>query len=213
MAGHTAPSPWLDKEAALEAVLRLVAASAAVEHGELAYVDAGGRPRWLRPPDGVALTRVLEPRRARQPGALGDAVSSLVRSTTTLPPGSFVFVVSDFLTDVPSRIWPGLRALGLDVIPVVIQDPVLGADVPPGRRRRRPGRGRGERPNARPAADEPRGARARPGERGRLSHPHRRVFRRLGFDPVVVGSSDPEEIRKLFLGWAERRRRARRLGG
>ena len=130
MAGNTAPSPWLDKEAALEAVLRLVAASAAVEHGELAYVDAGGRPRWLRPPDGVALTRVLEPRQARQPGALGDAVSSLVRSTTILPPGSFVFVASDFLTDVPSRIWPGLRALGLDVIPVVIQDPTWEQTFP-----------------------------------------------------------------------------------
>ena len=213
MAGNTAPSPWLDKEAALEAVLRLVAASAAVEHGELAYVDAGGRPRWLRPPDGVALTRVLEPRRARQPGALGDAVSSLVRSTTILPPGSFVFVASDFLTDVPSRIWPGLRALGLDVIPVVIQDPTWEQTFPPVGGVVVPvadavsGRTHDLLLTSREARE-----RARANE-GRLSSLITR-FRRLGFDPVVVGSSDPEEIRKRVSrlgGAAPARAAARRM--
>jgi hypothetical protein len=32
-------------------------------------------------------------------------------------------------------------------------------------------------------------------------------FRRLGFDPVVVDSSDEDEISSRFHGWAMRRRR------
>jgi hypothetical protein len=37
-------------------------------------------------------------------------------------------------------------------------------------------------------------------------------FRRLGFDPVVVGTSDPDEVARLFYGWAARRRTLLRRG-
>ena len=35
-------------------------------------------------------------------------------------------------------------------------------------------------------------------------------FRRLGFDPVIVGSSEPDEIHTVLARWAERRSLRRR---
>ena len=35
-------------------------------------------------------------------------------------------------------------------------------------------------------------------------------FTRLGFDPILLGSSDPIQIAPCFEHWAERRRRLRR---
>jgi hypothetical protein len=46
---------------------------------------------------------------------------------------------------------------------------------------------------------------------GRLTETMER-FRRLGCDPVVVGTSDPDEIARLLHGWAARRRTLLRRG-
>jgi hypothetical protein len=35
-------------------------------------------------------------------------------------------------------------------------------------------------------------------------------FKRLGFDPILLGTSDPAEIATCFERWADRRRRLRR---
>ena len=53
-----------------------------------------------------------------------------MRDATTLPAGSFVFVVSDFLQPVPTRVWARLRSLRWDVTPVVVQDPVWETSFP-----------------------------------------------------------------------------------
>ena len=128
-----------------------------------------------------------------------------------LPVGTFVFVVSDFLETVPDRTWMRIRSLAWDVTPLVVQDPVweqsfprIGgvvvrfslpgwaghSDVWIGRRRAR--------------------ALSESNER-RLGATITR-FRRLGFDPVVVGTNDRTEVAELLHSWAARRRVLLRRG-
>ena len=127
-----------------------------------------------------------------------------------LPAGSFVFVVSDFLVEVPSALWLRLRARGLDVVPVVVQDPtweqsfpaVAGTVLPI----REPSSGR--------VADlyvRGRDARRR---RNQMNEQRRAAllarFRRFGFDPVLIDAADPTRIGAAFTRWADRRRQLRR---
>ena len=205
MAIHAAPSPWLDKRAAAEAAERLIEVSAAAEQGELVSVDGALRHPVQRRPGGA--------RKAETGGAydapetsLSVALEALVQQSTVLPTGSFVFVVSDFLVPVPARLWLRLRALRWDVVPVIVQDPVWeqtfprvgGVVLPVGD----PVSGNVEDVwvSAREARE-----RARANEQ-RLDELLGR-FRRLGFDPVLVATSDPREIADRFRAWADRRRR------
>ena len=101
MAIHAAPAPWLDKRRAAESAARLIAASAIAEHGEVALSDGTTRgATWLRGPGG-ALASIDRRARGAYDGdaeALRAALDALMRNATTLPAGSFVFVVSDFLS-------------------------------------------------------------------------------------------------------------------
>ena len=176
--------PWLDKAAATDAVARLIARSAR-----------------------AARVEVAEPRRGAQD--LGSALRGLALQTTRLPTGSFVFVVSDFLGDLDPVHWLRLRVRAWDVIPVVVQDPtwersfpeVGGLAVPfvaaEGGAVRETWLSRREARRRRAAHEE---------RFGSLLH----GFRRLGLDPVVVESADPDLVLRAFLGWATRRRRLRR---
>jgi uncharacterized protein (DUF58 family) len=200
MAINAPPSPWLDKRGAVEAVARLVQASAAAEHGELAYVDARlRRPVWFR-----------SGRRLEGPYEAGESslrlpLESLCRHAAMLPTGSFVFVVSDFFVPVPARAWLRLRAQRWDVTPVVVQDPVWEQSFPDvggvALPLVDPATGRAEDVWLSPRAAR---ARARANER-RLADTLDR-FRRLGFDPVLVDTTDPHEIASRFHAWADRRR-------
>ena len=59
------PLPWLDKAAATEAAVRLIAAATVGERGDLGAVEmAGGRPRWIAPRQ-PADVLALRDRRAR----------------------------------------------------------------------------------------------------------------------------------------------------
>jgi uncharacterized protein (DUF58 family) len=183
MAIHAPPSPWLDKRGAVEAAARLITASAVAERGDVVHVDRDGAD------DGIRL-----------------ALESLVGKPSTLPSGSFVFIVSDFLVPVPARLWLRLRALRWDVVPVIVQDPeweqtfpAVGGVVLP---LADPATGRVQ--DVWVTAREAR-ARARANEL-RLDELLAR-FRRLSFDPVLLGTSDPREIAVRFEAWAERRRR------
>jgi uncharacterized protein (DUF58 family) len=212
LAINAPPSPWLDKRSAVESVVRLIAASAAAEQGELVYVDSGRAPRLLRPPDGPALTQALATRPQDAGASLVAALSSLGRDSAMLPTGSFVFVISDFLVQVPARTLARLRSLGWDVTPVVVQDPVWEQAFPQA--------GGVVLPLLDGSTGEAHDVWLTPGEareRGRANE--RRLaellvrFRRLGFDPVVVGSTEAGAVRRPFVTWAERRRRARRVAG
>jgi|1186.fasta_scaffold19266_2 uncharacterized protein (DUF58 family) len=207
MAINAPPSPWLDKRGAVESVVRLVQASAAAEHGELAYADATlRRPVWLRG------TKRLEGAYAAGESALRLPLESLCRNAALLPTGSFVFVISDFLPPVPPRVWLRLRAQRWDVTPVVVQDPVWEQTFPRA--------GGVTLPVVDPATGRiqdvwlsPRAARERAAANERRLDGTLGRFRRLGFDPVVIDTNDEREISARFNAWADRRKRLLRVSG
>ena len=209
-------TPWLDKPAAVRAAAAAIAASAVAGLGEVAYLDhAGpdGKAFWL-PPGG---SRRIEDIRARladtpfsgPPRALELGLQALLRRGHVLPPGSFVFVLSDYLEPIRPADWVRLRALRWDVVPLVVQDPtweqsfpaVHGAVVPfadPVTGRTAPTRFTGR---------EVRGLARSHEERLERSL---RTFRQLGVDPVVVG--DEDGVAPL-AAWAARRQALRRRAG
>jgi uncharacterized protein (DUF58 family) len=211
MAIHGGPGPWLDKRAAVLATVSLIAASAAAERSDLGYADgADAAPLWLRAGFATpSLARRLGRDFDAPEAGLARALHALVRRAAAFPSGSFVFVVSDFLAPVPASIWLRLRALGWDVVPAVVQDPLW--------ERTFPAVGGVVLPIADPATGRvedvwigARAARER-ARRNEARHDHLlRRFRRLGFDPVVVDTSDPFEISRRFAAWAQRRRLRRR---
>jgi uncharacterized protein (DUF58 family) len=207
--------PWLDKRATVDAAVRLIALSVAAERGDLALVaERAGEPRWVSPRPPAGILEHLETGRAAPafeagPDSLDVSLRLLLRHAPSFPVGSFVFVLSDFVEGVSPHVWRRLRALHWDVTPIVVQDPrweqsfpeVGGvllpiADVESGLVRdvwiRR------SEARARAAANRSR-------LRDLLAG-----FRRLGFDPVVLGSSEPREITRCFGRWSERRLRLRR---
>ena len=211
MAVRPAPAPWLDKRLAAETAGRLIAASALAEHGEVALSGRFDAWRHVAAAAPAGRSRRID-RRARaaydaEGDALRAALDGLVREATALPSGSFVFVVSDFLAPVPTRVWARLRSLRWDVTPVVVQDPVWemsfpdvgGAAVPLAD----PGTGRVE-----DVWFSPRAARERAGANQERIAALLALFGRLGFDPVLVDTADAATIDQRFHRWAERRRRS-----
>ena len=130
---------------------------------------------------------------------------------SSLPVGSFVFVLSDFLADAGLATW--LEAIGhrWDIVPVVIQDPVWEASFPE--------IGGVVVTFVDAASGAVRRVRMRRGEARRLRAAHEarhdalvRGFIDLGLEPVVLTSSDPDTILAAFLSWADARLLDRRAG-
>jgi hypothetical protein len=174
----------------------------------------GGRPLWIPPRQPADVLGLRDHRGSgltydAAPDSLEACMALLGRHTSMLPAGSFVFVLSDFIDTVPARAWARLRGLRLDVTPVVIQDPTWEQSFP-------------ELdgvvlpivdPSTGEASDvwlSGRDARRRAREN---EDRHSRLldrFARLGFDPVLLESSEPDEIAARFRRWSDRRRRLRR---
>jgi uncharacterized protein (DUF58 family) len=180
MALRGGPPPWLDKAAAAETVVDLVTASAAAERADVSRTDGA---------------------------SLQVALDSVARDIRSLTLGSFVFAISDFLEPVRGATWLRLRALGCDVVPVVVQDPVWERSFP--------AVGGVVLPLADPAGGDPldvwltpRDARRRATENEQRHASVMGRFRRLGFDPVIVDTADALAISQRFHAWAARRRRA-----
>jgi len=130
----------------------------------------------------------------------------LDRLRSDLPQGSFLFVLSDFLVPPPTESWLDGLAHGWDIVPVVIQDPlwdqsfpaVGGAALPVGdpatgtvslvRLSRREA-------TARRVANVARAARLR------------EELGSSGLQAVLLSTTDPYEIDRAFIEWAEERRR------
>jgi len=209
------PLPWLDKAAATDAAVSAIGRATLAAGGELAYVEQrGARPRWQSP--GPPL-RVLDavrsdadaPAAAAGRQSLDGSLQVLVRHASSFPAGTFVFVVSDFIDAVSPRLWLKLRSLRWDVTPVIVQDPTWEASFPAVGGVLLPVRDAtsgelsevaisGREARARGAANEQRLERLLSG------------FARVGFDPVVLASSEPAAVAAAFEGWAARRRRLRR---
>lgn len=119
--------------------------------------------------------------------------------------GSFVFLVSDFLTLPPDDVWREPLERDWDIVPVVLQDPlweqsfpdVAGVVLPiwdPDAQRMRPTF------LTRRACDERRSANE---QRFRDIV---ESFDRLGLDPILLSRSDAASVHQAFHGWADARR-------
>jgi uncharacterized protein (DUF58 family) len=214
-----APFPWLSKPAALRSAAELIVLSAIASRGDIGsldYAGAGDRhgdPYWL-PPGGRGEMWLIEQRQAPETGFdapednLEQAIAYLGRVRSALPPGSFVFFVSDFIASPSAAVWLDVGARRWDVVPVVIQDPVweqsfpdVGSVVVPVRDLAT-GKVRPVRLSAQEARER------RVANEARL----RRLFDDFaasGFDPLLLGSADPFAIDQAFLDWAELRGRTR----
>jgi hypothetical protein len=210
MAFFRPPLPWLDKAEAMRETIELIIQSAALVGGFIGYLDlAEGEPYWLPPQGG---RRLWELREERLPstvfdaprGGVGDGILYLTEHAKAVTPGSFVFVLSDFIDPPPADVWLKALERRLDIVPVIIQDPtweqsfpdVNGIVVP--MRDARSGRKVDVRLTKREAA------RRRAANEDRLSS----LMAELeapGLDPVLVSTSDPVEILAAFLDWADMR--------
>jgi uncharacterized protein (DUF58 family) len=211
---YAPPLPWLSKRRALEQVTTTIAASAAVGNTEIGSLDLGsGEPFWLAPSRRYGPEQVAE----RQSSAAFDAPEDTVAASLEflrvrragLAPGTFIFVVSDFIAGPDDDAWLATNAYGWDLIPVVVQDevwersfPAVGGVVVPIRdpesRRVEPLRLSRREAHARREVNE-----------ARFEELQRR-FVMLDLDPVVIGTDDPDEIDRAFQRWAEERRQWRR---
>ena len=210
MAFFSPPLPWLDKALAMRHVLELVRRSALVAGGFVGHLDfSGGEPSW-EPPRGRrgGGDDAGAPAFAAPPDALDRAFEYVGGRRRSVTPGSFVFVLSDFVPPPSAQAWQTAREHRWDVVPVVIQDPVWEQSFPDVSgivvplRDPRTGRVAPVRVTRR-EADERRDA-----NEARL-RALLAGFAEVGADPVLVSSSDRVEILVAFLQWAELRRTRR----
>jgi uncharacterized protein (DUF58 family) len=206
MSLYPAELPWLNKPAAVAVAGRMIVESALAAQGYPGYLDLADAPapRWIPPNrrENAGVIRDDELARSGYAAAednLVTAIRHLERSRSDVPPGSFVFVLSDFLVPPPRAIWRVAGSLGWDVVPVLLQDPtweqsfpdVAGLMLPlpqPLRLTRRDVK-------ERRAANEQRLAELL------------ETFAELEIDPVVLSSADPLDVFDAFMRWHERRRR------
>jgi uncharacterized protein (DUF58 family) len=213
MSLYSGDLPWLSKPAAALAAAEAIARSAVAARAELGHADAAGDHTRVLSPGAVAPRHIVDRvRRAvydAPPESLSRTLSHLLNRRADLPQGSFVFVLSDFLADVPAGTWSGMRASYWEVVPVVIQDPVWEQSFPDVAGVLIPfaSADRSETALVRLSGGDASTLRRENEER--LARLLRR-FRGAGFDPVLLGSSSPFDVDTTFLRWAERRRRRRR---
>jgi uncharacterized protein (DUF58 family) len=167
---------------------------------------------WLHKPAAVAAAARLiddSAAEARCVVTRASGLEELLEHRRPLPPGAFVFLVSDFLELPPDSAWAAALARRWDVVPVVVQDPtweqtfpdvggvVLAvADARGGRARFV----RLSRPEARARRDE---------NEARLVRIRAR-FHALGLAPIELATDDSGAIHTAFAEWADGRRRGPR---
>jgi hypothetical protein len=211
--------PWLSKPDAMRVAASLIADSATRTRGAVGYLDyaAGGPEPFWRPPKTHREARRLKESHLLWPefrapeDNISHALEHLGRLRGVLPAGSFVFVLSDFLSPPGDDVWLAAIERRWDVVPVVVQDPTWESSFPavsgvvlplldPGS-----GRMLKVRLSAREAKER------------RLLHERRRDelldgFRSLGIDPVAVTAAAEEDVLQAFMTWAEQRLLERRAG-
>ena len=144
------------------------------------------------------------------PGSTADVLVSLPGRARTWPPGTFVFLLSDFLSFPPDDAWHEALAGGLDLVPVVIQDPVWEQSFPD--------TAGAVLPLADPATGTVSHVRlTREDVQARREENAARLedilgrFRALGLDHALVSSHDAGRVLESFVGWALGRHQGARL--
>jgi uncharacterized protein (DUF58 family) len=205
--------PWLSKPRAVAEVAAALVTSAVAARADVASLDyADGEPYWLPPGrrdvPWLAQERVANAGFAASDDNVEQALVFLGRLRSDLPTGSFVFVVSDFLAPPRADTWLDASAHGWDVVPVVVQDPVWEQSFPDV--------GSVALPVADPRDGRTRlvrlsrteATRRRHGNEERLQHLLTELTS-LDLEPVLIGTSDPYDIDRAFVEWAELRRLSR----
>jgi uncharacterized protein (DUF58 family) len=215
MALYPPSLPWLSKPDVMAEVGRQIADSTAKARGLVGYLDyAGGKPEpfWRPPHSQQEFWRVKESHllwssyRAPRDN-LTQALYHLADSRRSLPPGSFVFILSDFLAPPPPETWATVLELRWEVVPVVIQDPTWEQSFP-------------DLPSvvvplADPATGQLKVVRlSRREARRRKAQNEARLERLLqemrsfGLEPLLVATTDATEVNSCFLSWADLRAHA-----
>ncbi|HEV8461959.1 MAG TPA: DUF58 domain-containing protein [Gaiellaceae bacterium] len=205
---YPAELPWLHKPEAVRAIVDILVASAVNQRSLVGYLD---HTTWQPPRAQASVwSQGVEERIDEHladgfdapDDALDRALEDLALRRPSLPIGSFVFVVSDFLQPVPHERWSQAVTRGWDVIPVIVQDPVWEQSFP-------------EIDGVLVTVTDAIGgheSRVRLGPREvaerRARHEQRLAsirddFVRLGLDPILIGSTD--HVHERLLEWAHAR--------
>lgn len=226
MALYPPELPWLSKPAAIVVAGTMILESAIQTGCVVGYLDdADARhpsaakraesPFWHRPSALVEPWRVEE-RYLPYPGfhAPEDSPARLLGHLTSLeralPPGSFVFLLSDFLVCPDEETWADALDRGLDPVPVVIQDPIWEQSFPD------------IAGAVMPLADPASGrlvpvrltrteVRTQRGENEERLDALFALFEALGLDAVLISSADRGSVLEAFLDWAQGRHQGARL--
>ncbi len=203
--------PWLRKDEALRMAAGLIADSVAEARGLVGYLDfaEGGESPFWRPPASSREAWSIRERHLQHPtyeapdDNLTIALQFLQGHRRSVPAGSFLFVLSDFLVTPARAVWDRVVEHRWDVVPVVVQDPLWEQDFPPVDGIVVPLAG---------ADGRVRLVRLRGGEseERRRAHVERRdalleTFAVLGIDPVLLSSSDRDHVLAALLEWAANR--------
>ena len=217
MSAYAPPLPWLDKPRAMRTVVELVLASAGAAGGFVGYLDfADGEAHWRQPKGERKLIEIRDERLwsseyAGPPDWLERSIDHLASHTRAVTPGTFVFVLSDFIPQPPPGLWLTAIERRWDLVPVVIQDPTWEQSFPdvdgivlPLRDPRT-----GTLTSARLRRREVQARRDANRERLKslLSD-----FRSLDIDPLLVSSYEHSDVLAEFLTWVELRRSRRIVG-
>jgi hypothetical protein len=221
MALYPADLPWLHKPAAVHAAARVLVASALNQRSLVAYLDfashpgetSAGTPYWEPPRSQsnvwqAGLRERLDDYLARDFDApennVALALAFLATVRSSVPIGSFVFVLSDFIEQTALDVWGQAVNRGWDVVPVIVQDPVWEQSFPPIAGVVMPladARGEGARQVRLDAREVE--------ERRRFNSARlellQRDFVRLGLDSVVIDDGADHAVHAALLDWAEGR--------
>jgi uncharacterized protein (DUF58 family) len=198
--------PWLSKPDAVRTAALLISDSAVAARGLTGYLDFGaGEPFW-RPPRSQHEDWRSEGRRPF--GAPADTVERSLRYLfnlrPSLPPGTFVFVVSDFIEPPTEETWYRALERRWDLVPVIVQDPTWERTFPDVSGTMLPV----VRPESR-RVNFLRVSRREATERRRRNEERwERLLTRFtlfDLDPVVLSTSRPGEVLDQFTAWAEHR--------
>ena len=200
--------PWLRKHEALVTAAGLIADSVAEARGLCGYLDLaeGADDPFWRPPSSSREPWSIRERHVQHPiyeapeDNIERALEFLEGHRRSVPGGSFLIVLSDFLV-MPSRpVWERVVEHRWDVVPVIVQDPLWEQSFPQVDGMMIPLCG---------ADGRVRLVRLRRGESDerRRAHETRREslldeFATLGIEPVLLSSSDREHVLSALLGWA-----------
>jgi hypothetical protein len=187
----------------------IVAESTAKARGFIGYVDFASGEAFWQPPVSHKGYGAIQERHLAHPDfdapqdTLARALDFVGGHRRSVPAGSFVFVLSDFLSPPDAEVWARALERRWDLVPVVIQDPVWEQSFPAVDAL--------VIPLAR-ADGRLRLVRLRRGEAERRREEHERRlaalvagFRALGVEPILLSRSDPEHVFRAFLSWSDER--------